>query len=576
MKPPEHEPIKSQAIGKGGSRLTPQLAPVAREDEPGEASGSATPPSQRLHNRLSKNHVQQRQHYGGISISTRIEDDNKGGDRPGRVFLAGPSQYQPKQQQQRDLETQGAIVSQPPDHDGAHNVKLRGVDKEIPGKGKQAMGKLGFRRRTITAMKNGLRKLTCSKTRQDKGKMPEVSTAGNIEDIARTALVSRTQNELSTCNTSPFVSQQQVNSQAGGRLQHKSSPFNLATVQESSALPLTNFQLSYTPTGHSAHPHNLAKALGVFPSSNTTPEIILSPTPIADTYTHEEDWTRVQAAKATTQGIAGPHNHIQQPLIPERFSSRWRPRPYKSASFRGRACSVCGSLDSRTSWNPFDLPGPPKQTLMSDMKQILRSSSSRLASTDGLGSIMSSRVNTPLPSTPAMTKRCQQQLTCITTTPKSQIPTLIRPPLTSASQKEISAPPGTSNSGRSSNTQDESTISGLTPVGTSSTVTRGSTMANTMTTTPELGPTKSEDRDQGITEIGMDRRTNESPTRRGKENGAKEVWWIGKDGQQQAKQPQQPECHKKGRENEDHTGPSYMRKTLSQVAKQKPKPSRYR
>ncbi|KAK4659435.1 hypothetical protein QC762_110175 [Podospora pseudocomata] len=102
------------------------------------------------------------------------------------------------------------------------------------------------------------------------------------------------------------------------------------------------------------------------------PVIIHSPHPIADTYTHEEDWARVHQAKASQHLAPRPllSQHQQQTImIPERHSSKWRARSFYSGSFRTR--SQCGSFDSRMSWNPFDLPGPPKRTLMSDMESLL-------------------------------------------------------------------------------------------------------------------------------------------------------------------------------------------------------------
>ena len=163
-------------------------------------------------------------------------------------------------------------------------------------------------------------------------------------------------------------------------------PSQLATVQELHAMPSSTFRASpaqdkrgyYQPSSMRAGYSNPKGAV-----------VMYSPHPIADAYTYEEDWSHVHEARAKAQaqaqaaqfrpqstvamvggGGVGGGGGGQTPQIPERFSSKWKPRSFVSGSYR-RARSVCGSLDSRVSWNPFDLPGPPKQTLMSDMMEVL-------------------------------------------------------------------------------------------------------------------------------------------------------------------------------------------------------------
>ncbi|KAK0729154.1 hypothetical protein B0T21DRAFT_413250 [Apiosordaria backusii] len=208
--------------------------------------------------------------------------------------------------------------------------------------------------------------------------------------------------------------------------------YGLATVQEASALPASGFvpvmtsavyhsNHGYKPnvnrrpsessilSHHHHHHHRYNTGPGPRPPHQQV--IITSPHPIADTYTHEEDWSHVRQAQAlaaqaaarakasqqtmyTTTAVGGglaprpsqrtvmmANTHV--PLaIPERRSSRWRgaARSFMSGSFRSRSRnrSACGSFDSRTSWNPFDLPGPPRKTLMSDMESLLAGRSSRL------------------------------------------------------------------------------------------------------------------------------------------------------------------------------------------------------
>ncbi|KAK0731578.1 hypothetical protein B0H67DRAFT_639950 [Lasiosphaeris hirsuta] len=59
------------------------------------------------------------------------------------------------------------------------------------------------------------------------------------------------------------------------------------------------------------------------------------------------------------------------PAIPERFSSRWRPR--SRWTLGGGRLSACPSMDSRkTAWNPYDLPGPPRIRLFENMRELLR------------------------------------------------------------------------------------------------------------------------------------------------------------------------------------------------------------
>lgn len=59
------------------------------------------------------------------------------------------------------------------------------------------------------------------------------------------------------------------------------------------------------------------------------------------------------------------------PAIPERFSSRWRPRSRRTLG--GGRLSACPSMDSRkTVWNPYDLPGPPRIRLFENMRELLR------------------------------------------------------------------------------------------------------------------------------------------------------------------------------------------------------------
>ncbi|KAK0673245.1 hypothetical protein QBC41DRAFT_190223, partial [Cercophora samala] len=194
----------------------------------------------------------------------------------------------------------------------------------------------------------------------------------------------------------------------------------LATVQEATAMGSSGFAPVMTSALH--HP-NLPRHPSESPvlpqhhgyNHHHQPVIIASPHPIADTYTHEEDWAHVRQAQAqaarqkasqqtmyTTIPHTPPHlaaRPSQQQMmmmggghplaIPERHSSRWRARSFMSGSFRSRSRnrSQCGSFDSRTSWNPFDLPGPPKKTLMSDMESLLAGKSSMMGGKRSQGSL---------------------------------------------------------------------------------------------------------------------------------------------------------------------------------------------
>ncbi|KAK3383778.1 hypothetical protein B0T24DRAFT_606233 [Lasiosphaeria ovina] len=109
--------------------------------------------------------------------------------------------------------------------------------------------------------------------------------------------------------------------------------------------------------------------------------------PIADA--HAEEW------------------HRCGPAIPERLSSRpWRPRSRamlsssSSMSHRRRQRSIMSgssSLDSRRmSWNPYDLPTPPRQPLLADMMELLKQqqSSSRPSTARGPRASRSSNLMT--------------------------------------------------------------------------------------------------------------------------------------------------------------------------------------
>lgn len=99
--------------------------------------------------------------------------------------------------------------------------------------------------------------------------------------------------------------------------------------------------------------------------------------PIADA--HAEEWRR-----RTVGGFP----------IPERRSSRWRPRSRCASSRR------CGSIDSRqTTYNPYDLPRIPRQHLFTDLVDLLSLSKAVNRSLD-IGNSLNSKF--PLPKKKSM------------------------------------------------------------------------------------------------------------------------------------------------------------------------------
>ncbi|KAK4165664.1 hypothetical protein QBC43DRAFT_287421 [Cladorrhinum sp. PSN259] len=258
------------------------------------------------------------------------------------------------------------------------------------------------------------------------------------------------------------------NLQGGLYMQGANSP--LATLQESSALPASAFG-----TVAQGERHNYQSSRPVRGAI-----VIQSPHPIADSYTYEEDWSHVHEAKAKAQAQAQAQAaqamptaamDQQTPQIPERFSSKRRPRSFKSGSFR-RTRSACGSLDSHVSWNPFDLPGPPKQTLMSDMMEVLAGTSSRLAaqSRDTLNHKASSNTaaaSAAAPMTPALKNaKSRNTITTSDTTPNKKLVAGTPSPATqssASSSRKQQTLRGSGHTNRTNMTQQDSAIEGLTP-----------------------------------------------------------------------------------------------------------------
>jgi len=94
---------------------------------------------------------------------------------------------------------------------------------------------------------------------------------------------------------------------------------------------------------------NINNSGGYIRGNPSVQQLASSRHPIADA--HAEEWRR-----RTVGGFP----------IPERYSSRWRPRSRCPSSRR------CGSIDSRqTTYNPYDLPRIPRQPLFTDIVDLL-------------------------------------------------------------------------------------------------------------------------------------------------------------------------------------------------------------
>lgn len=114
-------------------------------------------------------------------------------------------------------------------------------------------------------------------------------------------------------------------------------------AKEATGLELFRQQLKQQPS------FSINNSGGHIRGSPSVQHLASSRHPIADA--HAEEWRR-----RTVGGFP----------IPERYSSRWRPRSRCPSSRR------CGSIDSRqTTYNPYDLPRIPRQPLFNDIVDLL-------------------------------------------------------------------------------------------------------------------------------------------------------------------------------------------------------------
>lgn len=505
MKPPDHESYPPDGSGLLQDTSTrardfiittetqtkrPRHSPPTRIEEPGECSRSKTPPpsqSPEPSNQSSLNPNGNPGHRPKRHVQLIGTHDDKDGDNARNMELQSPDLVG-RETGDQNQQPSGGIVDRVRTKLRRHSI--------LPDN--SAKGKRWSFKRAAKALSKAFRQSKGRRSKQAKGKMLETNISnegvdspntgenpesviaqpaavqpGGVYPVSRRPSGSGTGYQL-PYRTAPeihpaFRSQmQQANDLQGGL--YMTAPSQLATVQELHAMPSSTFK---TSPGQDKRGYYQSSSMRGYPNPKGA-VIIQSPHPIADAYTYEEDWSHVHEARAKAQAQIQSQSTAamggQTPQIPERFSSKWKPRSFRSGSYR-RARSVCGSLDSRVSWNPFDLPGPPKQTLMSDMMEVLAGTSSRLAaqSRDTLHHKASNNnacTTTPAtgytaPITPTL-KGTKSKNNILGGTPPSNKKLTLSPTQASASS-ERQGNMSSAHTNRTNMTQEDSAIGGLTP-----------------------------------------------------------------------------------------------------------------